>query len=188
MRKDQYEYTPFGKREANQLTEDIELHEADGWELVTITTDSGGWGVGRSRKVKARALISHGCGDPAKACLLGAARDLQSALSGRPRFIPLQHRRPSRYIPRVADAQKSEASTLAGMTDEELLNEIPKLGNVTFMLVERQMEMDRRLIVAIRAFNASSDRWAGRLFWATWALLAATLVLAVLTLVLVVKA
>ncbi len=55
------------------------------------------------------------------------------------------------------------------------------------VLMARQIAMNQRVIAALEKFNAKSDQWSRRLFWATWALLAATLAIVILTLVLVLK-
>jgi hypothetical protein len=56
------------------------------------------------------------------------------------------------------------------------------------VLMARQIAMSQRVNAALDRLSTKSDRWSGRLFWATWAILAATAVLVVLTLVLVLKA
>src|SRR2546430_498228 len=63
-----------------------------------------------------------------------------------------------------------EVSIHAKTSDDALVNEASRLSN-NAEIAQRQMEMTRRLIVAIRAFKTSSDRWQ--------------LVLAIITLVLI---
>lgn len=68
-------------------------------------------------------------------------------------------------------------------SDEALVNEATRLADneTDAMIMARQMEMSRRLSLAIRAFNRSADRWSRVLFFSGLVLLAATLVLALLT-------
>ena len=75
---------------------------------------------------------------------------------------------------------KSETSIHAGTSEAQLVNEVAARGKgePIAWLSGREMEMTRRLIVAIQAFNASSDRWSRRL-------MLLTIVLAMLTLALV---
>jgi hypothetical protein len=95
------------------------------------------------------------------------------------------------YIPRVAETPKpDEVSLHAGTSDIALANEAERLarGNSReLVLMARQTEMSRRVIVALEKFSSSSDRWSRRMFWATWVLLVATLAIVILTIVLVVK-
>lgn len=55
-----------------------------------------------------------------------------------------------------------EQSIHEGTSDEALVNEVTRraAGALNAEIAARQMEMTRRNIVALRAFNASSDRWS----------------------------
>jgi hypothetical protein len=76
----------------------------------------------------------------------------------------------------------NEKSVHETTSDEALVNEAHRLADneTASMIGARQMEMTRRLIVALRAFSKSSDRWAKILAALNVALILLTLILAYL--------
>jgi hypothetical protein len=101
-----------------------------------------------------------------------------------------QRRRENDQWRQGVDAQHLDSvNQLANLGDAELIASAPGIPNVS-----HQMEMDRRLKVAIAdlttetiAARKSSDRTAGRLVWLTVVLVVLTAALVALTVVLAVK-
>jgi hypothetical protein len=89
----------------------------------------------------------------------------------------------------VRDRNVATAREREDVPDAELIATAPGVPNVT-----HQMEMDRRLKAAIEDLTGevvtsrkSADRLARRVVWASWVLVALTVVLVALTVVLAVK-
>lgn len=71
-----------------------------------------------------------------------------------------------------------------GTGEESIVNELWKMAKdqgVNAQMMAFQAEMTRRNNVAMRAFNASSDKWSRRLFWLTFVLAGLTTILMALT-------
>jgi hypothetical protein len=101
-----------------------------------------------------------------------------------------RRRRENERWRRDVDAQRLDSvNQLGNLSDAELIANAPGIPNVS-----HQMEMDRRLKVAIMdlttetiAARKASDRTAGRLVWLTVVLVILTAALVALTVVLAVK-
>lgn len=76
------------------------------------------------------------------------------------------------------ERRKSRESVHEGTSDEALVNEAWRLSTAdNARILAAQMELTRRLMLALRAFNASSDEWSQRLATLTVALVVLTVVL-----------
>ena len=74
-----------------------------------------------------------------------------------------------------------ERSPHDAASEEALVNEVHRRGDdPNTWLASRQMELTRRNIVALREFNASSDKWSKRIVVLTVALAVLTVLLAVI--------
>lgn len=74
-----------------------------------------------------------------------------------------------------------QSRRLGGLTEEQLIDDARGLTHLN------ALEMQRRLMIALREFKASSDTASSRLLFVSWVLVALTAVLVAATIALIMK-
>jgi hypothetical protein len=93
------------------------------------------------------------------------------------------HRKNEQWRRDVEAMRLGNVQGLAGLSDEELIAKDPSIPSRS-----HQMEMQRRLKVAMTDLTAEAKKARIQAAWGTWVLIALTLALVALTVVLAVKA